>query len=282
MYRNVDYVVKETGTFPGESNFWDLGYVYVSKPGYIVVKGEWDWECIMKKDSPGGEFILQDGGRPMGESFCGLTTSHMGVPAADPSLGEEGLEFWDPKKLNTKGSLADPNGLKIASTCEYMRRVGEGVPEWVEVADRHEGDWMVPCVVLEGGAIVYPKSSKGELVETMCCGDETGMVAPPCAWSSSPKPDMYGSGVVSEDLLKSAIHAIKVASKVSPPAEAAEVDDASSESSEKPKRKADAPAAEKPEKKPKADSAVEKEAETTSTSSPSARPEVVDLTKEDD
>ena len=59
-----------------------------------------------------------------------------------------------------------------------------------------------------------------------------------------------------EDLLKSAIHAIKIASKVHPPAEAVEVDDVSSE---KLKRKADAPAAEKPEKKPKADSAVVEE-----------------------
>lgn len=272
MYRNVDYVVV-TGF--RESNEWALSYQFASKPGYTVVQGNYgESECKKKNGAPGGEFM------GMGESFCGLTTSHKGGPT-DPSLGEEGLEFWDPKKLNTKGSLADPNGLKIASTCEYMRRVGEGVPEWVEVADRRKGDWMVPCVVLEGGAIVYPKSSKGELVETMCDGDDIGMVAPPCEWSSS--PGMYPSGVVSEDLLKSAIHVIKVASKVSPPAEAAEVDDASSESSEKSKRKADAPAADLPEKKPNADSAVKKEAKTTYTSSPSAcSPEVVDLTKEDD
>ena len=180
----------------------------------------------------------------------------------------------------------DLMGLKIASGCEYMRRVGEGVPKWVEVADRREGDWMVPCVVLEGGTIVYPKSPKGELVQ-VCSDYDVGMVATPYAWSSICPPRMlgiYGSGVVSEDLLKSAIHVIKVASKANPPVVAAEVDDASSE---KPKRKADAPAAdgEKPEKKPKADSAVEKKekAKTTSTSSPSARSaEVIDLTKEDD
>ena len=135
--------------------------------------------------------------------------------------------FWDPKK----GSLADLNDLKIASTCEYMRRVGQGVPKWVEVADRREGDWMVPCVVLEGGTIVYPKSPKGELVQ-ICSDHDVGMVATPYAWSSICPPRMlgiYGSGVVSEDLLKSAIHVIKVASKANPPAEAAEVDDASAQ-----------------------------------------------------
>ena len=55
------------------------------------------------------------------------------------------------------------------------------------------------------------------------------MVAHPYAWSSSGPPRMFGvfdeNTHVSEDLLKSAIHAIKIASTANPPKEAAEVDD---------------------------------------------------------
>ena len=283
---NVDLVVNVTGSSPGYSNFWDLGYVYVSKPGSIVVKGECEqWEVIEKKGAPGGEFIPHyEYGGPTGEYFYGL--GNCCKYEKDPSLDgvEEGLSFWDPEKE----SLADLIDLKVASTCEYMRRVGEGVPEWVEVADRRQGDVMVPCVVLEGGAIVYPKSPKCELIESMACGEDTGVVAPPYAWSSSGPPNprrmwgmfgIPGSGVVSEDLLKSAIHVIKIASKCvkNHPAEAAEADDDAS--SENPtKRKADTPAT-------NGEKAAKKKSKTTSTSSPpSARSpvEVVDLTKEDD
>ena len=270
MERNVDLVVNDTGHETGRDSFWNLGYEYVSKPGYRIAQREYgDGVCISKKKgSPGGD-------RAYGETFCALRSSQM--TQSDLEGVEQGLWFWDPKKVNTKESLADLIGLKIASRCEYMRRVGEGVPEWVEVADRREGDWMVPCIILEGGVIVYPKSPKCEIVETEGCGEECGLVAHPYAWSSSGPPRMFGVfdeyTHVSEGLLKSAIHTIKIASKVNP--------------SEKPKRKADDPAAdgETPEKKPKADSAVEKKekAKTTSTSSPSARSaEVIDLTKEDD
>ena len=84
---------------------------------------------------------------------------------------------------------------------------------------------------------------------------------------------------MSEDLLKSAIHVIKIASKCvkNHPADAAEADDDAS--SENPtKRKADTPAT-------NGEKAAKKKSKTTSTSSPpSARSpvEVVDLTKEDD
>ena len=104
------------------------------------------------------------------------------------------------------------------------------MPKWVEVADRREGDWMVPCVVLEGGTIVYPKNPKYQLAETGGGGEDACSFAPPYAWSSSGPPksgfmERYESGVASKHLLNSAIHAIKVASKTNPPAEAAEVDD---------------------------------------------------------